>query len=185
MPDRVDNAPTGTRSTAAASDDHPRPTSTRRAQVRPLIALPSPTGSAGGVVRGDHRRVRPGQWQATATGPAASGNRTPDLLITRSRTTATTASTSDNNCRSHIFGFTSGTVRPGFAPRLIPRSANPLHRARAATTWVKARNRPPPAPGGLASPEHDVILSGIQVRVAHGFAADVGAPYRRAGGSPG
>lgn len=36
-----------------------------------------------------------------------------------------------------------------------------------------------------ASSEHDVILIGIQVRVVHGFAANVGAPDRRAGGSPG
>jgi hypothetical protein len=37
------------------------------------------------------------------------------------RTTPTMASTSDNSCTSHTFRCTSGTVRPEFAPRLIPR----------------------------------------------------------------
>ena len=40
------------------------------------------------------------------------------------RTTPTTASTSDNSCRTHTFECNSGTVRPEFAPRLIPRSAS-------------------------------------------------------------
>jgi hypothetical protein len=37
------------------------------------------------------------------------------------RTPPPMASTSDNSCRSHTFECTSGTVRHGFAPRLIPR----------------------------------------------------------------
>jgi hypothetical protein len=40
------------------------------------------------------------------------------------RTTPTTASTSDNSCSAHTFECNSGTVRPEFAPRLIPRSAS-------------------------------------------------------------
>ena len=40
------------------------------------------------------------------------------------RTTPTTASTRDNSCSSHTFGCTSGTVRPDFAPRLIPRQSD-------------------------------------------------------------
>lgn len=56
-----------------------------------------------------------------------------------------------------------------------------IRRSTVALTRVDpGRNHQSPAPGNLASPEHDVILSGTQVRVAHGFAADVGTPYRRA-----
>jgi hypothetical protein len=53
---------------------------------------------------------------------AASGNRTRTCSL-RGRTTPTTASTCDNSCSSHTFGCNSGTVRPEFAPRLIPRRA--------------------------------------------------------------
>jgi hypothetical protein len=43
--------------------------------------------------------------------------------LRRGQTPPTMASTSDNSYRSHTFGCTSGTVRPDFAPRLIPRRA--------------------------------------------------------------
>ena len=62
------------------------------------------------------------------------------------RTTPTTASTCDNSCSSHTFGCTSGTVRPEFAPRLIPRAAllaiRPPTRQQSA-----ARSAQPPASG--------------------------------------
>jgi hypothetical protein len=50
------------------------------------------------------------------------------------------ASTGDNSCRSRTFGCTNGTVRPGFAPRSIPRRAS----ARAQMILVYEEGRVSP-----------------------------------------
>ena len=77
---------------------------------------------------GDARHI-PDERVCTDQGWSRLGESNPGTCSLRGdRTTPTTASASDNSYRSHTFGCTSGTVRPQFAPRLIPRrpGARPL-----------------------------------------------------------